>query len=549
MSRTTLIIITLVLGATISNAATFEPTPYLAQQGIDVLSRQTANELVDRDLFGNPYATVVVGHVDVYEGFPYLESRWFQIVSDPEWNRLLHGEIGQGLEAFDGSTAAFGKLSAPRGMSTDGDSRVFVADTGNDRVLAFNVVSEFEQMRLEPLFVVEGLSSPYDVAFSDGGTPLQPDDDLLYVANSGRNEVVSYRIVDEQAILSDRVGELGSADGAFAGPMAITVGRRDGAHTADIYVSDAHNRRVVHLRDEQGSLQWSRSLPHDLGMVSSLDTDHWGNVYAAAPQEGVVAKYTPEMLPIARMSAGMDHPRSVHIPFVRTHDHRSGEIRSSGQGSALLVEHWDGNSGLRLMTLGVELQDTAMLPGQDTRFEFTVSDRAVVSAEIVDASGNRVVASLLAGELDAGRHELQFVETDFVSAWSSGEYQLRIIARSTYNAELMASSELSFAMSGEGGPELPSKPMLLGNVPNPFNPSTEIRFVVPNGPALDYRVEIYDAAGRVVRRLDAGRAAPGMNQVIWNGQDDQGAPVGSGVYLYRLELGAERLVSKMVLVK
>ena len=86
-------------------------------------------------------------------------------------------------------------------------------------------------------------------------------------------------------------------------------------------------------------------------------------------------------------------------------------------------------------------------------------------------------------------------------------------------------------------------------MPNPFNPSTAIRFVVPNGPALEYRVEIYDAAGRVVRHLDRKLAQPGLNEVIWNGKDDQGASVGSGVYLYRLELGAERLVSKMVLVK
>ena len=108
MSRTALIYILLVLGATGTQAATFEPAPYLANQGIDVLSRTAANDLVDRDLFGSPWATVVVGHVDVYEGFPYLESRWFQIVSDPEWNRLLYGEMGQGLDAFDGAVSTFG---------------------------------------------------------------------------------------------------------------------------------------------------------------------------------------------------------------------------------------------------------------------------------------------------------------------------------------------------------------------------------------------------------------------------------------------------------
>lgn len=177
MRRATLFNIALVLTASVATqapASTFEPTPWLAEQGIDVLTRQTANEMVDRDLFGAPWATAVVGHVDVYEGFPYLESRWFQIVSDPEWGRLLHGEVGQGLDAFDGEGTSFGALKSPHGLSTDGYSRVFVADTGNDRVLAFRVVTEFDRMELVPEFEVTGLASPFDVAFSDGGTPFSP---------------------------------------------------------------------------------------------------------------------------------------------------------------------------------------------------------------------------------------------------------------------------------------------------------------------------------------------------------------------------------------
>ena len=55
--------------------------------------------------------------------------------------------------------------------------------------------------------------------------------------------------------------------------------------------------------------------------------------------------------------------------------------------------------------------------------------------------------------------------------------------------------------------------------------------------------------GRRVRSLGSGNAVPGINSVIWNGQDDQGRAVGSGVYFSRLEIGDERLVNKMVLVK
>lgn len=330
--------------------------------------------------------------------------------------------------------------------------------------------------------------------------------------------------------------------------MALTVGRHEGAHTKQIFVSDAHNGRVVQLTDNSDALQWARSLPHQLGLVTSLDTDHWGNVYAAAPQEGMVAKFTPEMLPVAQLHEGIDRPRSVHVPYARITDHRTGEVRGAGQGSALVVEQWDGDSGLRMMALGVELDAVAVLPSASTRFEFTVSDRAQVQAEILDGEG-RLVARMASHDLDAGRHELEFTTEDFVTAVVAGEHQLRVIATSTYDSAREVYEDLSFAMNGGGAANLPTRPMALGNWPNPFNPSTTIRFLVPGGMDADYRLEVYDTAGRLVRTLATGRAVPGLNEVTWNGQDDRGASVGSGVYYSRLELGKERLVSKMVLVK
>src|SRR5262245_40629026 len=147
MSRTSLIISILVLSAAQASAGTFEPAPYLAELHVDVLSKQVANEQFGRDLFGEPYATVVVGNVDVYDRFPYLEARYFQVVSDPAWNRLLLGEIGQGLSAFDGSLSRVGALKSPHGLSTDGRGLIYLADSGNDRVVVFRTVTEFDRIR------------------------------------------------------------------------------------------------------------------------------------------------------------------------------------------------------------------------------------------------------------------------------------------------------------------------------------------------------------------------------------------------------------------
>ena len=306
MRATTLIISILVLGATAVCAETFNPARYLADPEVDVLTRNVANEQFGRDLFGDPYATVVVGNVDVYDRFPYLEARYFQIVSDPSWNRLLMGEMGRGLAAYDGAESGFGRLTGPRGLSSDGLGHVYVADTGNDRVLVFRTISEFDRIELEPMYAIEGLAKPFDVAYSDGGTPFDARDDRLYVANTGRNEVKLYEIANNRPKLVHTIGELGSGTERFAGPMAITVGRRDGAHGSDIYVSDAHNQRLVHLRDT-GSRNF-RGVPGPVRVFELL---------RAGPLE-------------ARMDVERVHGLTFQVPQVDTSRHptfRRAEIK------------------------------------------------------------------------------------------------------------------------------------------------------------------------------------------------------------------------------
>ncbi len=549
MSRTTLIITILLLGATSAGAETFNQKPYLPEAGVSVLTRSVANQQFGKNLFGDPYATVVVGNVDVYDRFPYIEARYFQVVSDPQWNRLLMGEVGQGLFAHDGTGDAFGHLSAPRGLSSDGRGRVYVADTGNDRVLVFRTVTEFERITLEPVYAIDGLSKPYDVAYSDGGTPFDNADDLLYVANTGRNEVRRYTLGNTGATFTAAIGELGSGDGFFAGPMAIATGRRDGVNCDDIYVADAHNGRIVRLRDAGSSLAWNGAVKHGLGTVTSLDTDHWGNVYAAAPQAGRVVKFTASLISVASLAGGIEHPRSFHTVFANVTDHRNGTTRRSGQGSGVLVEEWGGSSGLRMVGLGVELKDASASGANGASVSMTLTDHAAVTAEIVDARNGQVVARHDAGLMTAGPQTIRFDNDDYIAAWSSGNYRISVQATSTYDGGLVGSVEVPVSLNGAGGPALPSRLTLLGNTPNPFNPSTTIRFSVPAGSPRPYSLRIYDVRGALVRELGSGQIGGGTHEVRWDGRDGRGAGVSSGVYLYRVAVGGESLTGKMVLLK
>jgi len=545
MNRTAFITTLLLLDAASSRAGTFAPTPYLPQDHVNVLTRQVANEQFSRDLLGAPYATVVIGHVDVYDRFPYLESRYFQFVSDPSWNRVLMGEMGAGVDAYNGAGGKFGTLSAPRGLATDGRARLFIADTNNDRILAFRVVTEYDNVKLDPLFSVDGLARPYGVAFSDGGTPLDGNDDHLYVANTGRNEVRAYDLNDRGASFVHATGDLGSGTGRFAGPMAITVGRREGVNTDDVYVADAHNGRIVRLTDNGSAFAWTAEK-NGVGLLTSLDTDAWGNVYAAAPQSGSVMKLSPALVALSGYSTGIQRPRDFHVVFSDVRDHRDGSERVSGRGTGVLVEDWNGQHGIRMLNLGVDIQTRA---GGTSSVAFQITDRANIHAELIDPSSGNVIARHDAGVLDAGEHTFKFAADDFTSAWSAGEYRAVVRARSTYEHGDAATVEIPLKLTNSGTPALPSTLTLLGNSPNPFNPETTIRFVVPAGPKRDYSVRVYDVAGRLVRNLVAGKIEAGAHDVRWDGTDERGAVVSSGVYLYRVSAGRESQHGKMVLLK
>ena len=83
--------------------------------------------------------------------------------------------------------------------------------------------------------------------------------------------------------------------------------------------------------------------------------------------------------------------------------------------------------------------------------------------------------------------------------------------------------------------------------PNPFNPMTTIAFSIKEAGAVS--LTIYDVAGRQVRRLLSERQEPGAYQIVWDGRNDNGAPVSSGVYFHKLVAKSFVSTKKMTLLK
>jgi flagellar hook assembly protein FlgD len=91
------------------------------------------------------------------------------------------------------------------------------------------------------------------------------------------------------------------------------------------------------------------------------------------------------------------------------------------------------------------------------------------------------------------------------------------------------------------------KTQLKGNYPNPFNPETSIAFDLEKDD--DVSIEIFNAKGQKVKTLLNHRLNAGSHNIVWNGKDDQGNNVSSGIYFFNMKSGKYTSTRKMILMK
>lgn len=149
------------------------------------------------------------------------------------------------------------------------------------------------------------------------------------------------------------------------------------------------------------------------------------------------------------------------------------------------------------------------------------------------------------GTVQAGRTEPIGLHFDSAGL-AAGSYETTL-AINTSGGHLVVPVTLTVSDDATASDAAPAVLTLGQNHPNPFNPSTQIDFGLPA--ASSVRLTVFDVSGRAVATLIDGTLPAGWQRVNWDGRDAQGAAVAAGVYLYRLDVGAERIQRKMLLVK
>ncbi len=193
-----------------------------------------------------------------------------------------------------------------------------------------------------------------------------------------------------------------------------------------------------------------------------------------------------------------------------------------------------------------------------------------VSLESENPVGGALVI-LKGANLNAGEVELapQASEVDVYTSQVGDEFRVLLMGR---EAKPLPVGDLLFSLRGDGldavdvsladcegelisvkteyaEGSLPIDYVLYQNFPNPFNPTTSIRYFVGADAPAKVSLRIYNVAGQLVRTLVDEEESVGEHRVIWDGKNGEGKDVASGVYFYRLNVSDYSESKRMVLLK
>ena len=218
---------------------------------IKKLNKIVSNNEIGQDLLATPYSNVQIGvgarvssnDIDIYKLYTFI--------TDLEWHRIVYieSEEFEWIKSYGSYGSGNGQFKHPRGIDVNWGNRIYVADTGNNRI----AILGFENDQLYFYQNVESnFDNPTDVAWHDGGTYYtDTSDDYLVVCDSHNHRIVRLSI---SGTYLDEYGSYGNNTGQFAYPTAVATIRHGETHL--IYVADNGNNRIVALIWSGGSYTW-----------------------------------------------------------------------------------------------------------------------------------------------------------------------------------------------------------------------------------------------------------------------------------------------------
>jgi len=216
----------------------------------------------------------------------------------------------------------------------------------------------------------------------------------------------------------------------------------------------------------------------------------------------------------------------------QTLTHINVYIESLNSGP-LVIKIWDDNGGIpgSLLVNPISFSSSELVQGWNTLI-IPTCEQPVLTQGSFFAGIQKFVDSPAIG-LDESSSGYSYTDETGWDSLDTGNIMIRTIVDSNPTG-----TELELIPK--------NKPLIL-NYPNPFNPETTIKLDLPESGKITLKV--YNTKGQLIKTLIDNYKTAGICTVIWNGTDNVGTQVSSGIYLYKLEASGYKKVKKMILMK
>lgn len=361
-------------------------------------------------------------------------------------------------------------------------------------------------------------------------------DEILGAADNGKIVALSAGSACINGFLGDVTGDdlVNSTDGLVI--LSYDVGVNIPQAYLDrinLGFGDVTEEGLTNSTDALVLLSWEAGLPvpFPVGQPTCLPSEGLSDRMAASPARsgGQFAKYRGEIL----VSPGTDNlllskGQEVDIPVVI-------DMANLASGGVKL-----GSFTAKLEWNPAELELLSYSGGGSAGFEQpVVNDTRATRGELRVANANP----------HGGEGRVNVLNLRF-KALGNGKANLSLNFSAMAAAETFIDLRPYLKGSGENPAQtaenLPQT-FAIENYPNPFNPATTIRYQLPE--AVEVKLVVYNVLGQQVRVLVNERREAGYHQITWDGRNQAGAPVGSGIYIYRFQAGNFTKVNKMMLMK